>query len=188
IVPNVAVSSDFIVGFPGETEESFQKTCELVRTSGFKNSFIFKYSPRPGTKGYEMYTDDIPEETKKRRNNDLLAIQNEVSLNDHLAQVGKRFRVLVEGKSKFGEKQDQGGPVQLTGRSETDHIVVFDGNPRLTGRFLDVEIREATSFTLFGDVVTGEQVGVEETSCCETHTCSSAEPEISPRRIGLPLV
>ncbi|MBX9682089.1 MAG: tRNA (N6-isopentenyl adenosine(37)-C2)-methylthiotransferase MiaB [Gemmataceae bacterium] len=185
IVPNVAVSSDFIVGFPGETEESFQKTCDLVRTSGFKNSFIFKYSPRPGTKGYEMYEDDIPEETKKRRNNDLLAIQNDVSLHDHLAQVGKRFRVLVEGKSKFAEKHPSAGPVQLTGRTETDHIVVFEGNPRLAGRFIDVDIREATSFTLFGDAVTGEQVGVDETECCDVH---ASVIDASPRRIGLPLV
>jgi len=188
IVPNVAVSSDFIVGFPGETEESFQKTCELVRTSGFKNSFIFKYSPRPGTKGFEMYVDDIPEETKKRRNNDLLAIQNEVSLHDHLAQVGKRVRVLVEGKSKHAEKQDSAGPAQLTGRTDTDHIVVFDGNPRLAGRFIDVDIREATSFTLFGDVVTGEQIGVEDAACCETHDCSEPAFVETARRIGLPLV
>src|SRR5207247_1068806 len=81
-VPGVSISSDFIVGFCGETEESFERTCALVRTAGFKNSFIFKYSPRPGTKGYELFPDDIPEEVKKRRNNDLLAIQNRVSLQD----------------------------------------------------------------------------------------------------------
>ena len=75
-VPGVAISSDFIVGFCGETEESFQKTCDLVREAGFKNSFIFKYSPRPGTKADELFADDVPEEVKKRRNNDLLAIQN----------------------------------------------------------------------------------------------------------------
>src|SRR6516162_2254412 len=72
-VPGISISSDFIVGFCGETEESFQKSCDLVRESGFKNSFIFKYSPRPGTKADELYPDDIPEEVKKRRNNDLLA-------------------------------------------------------------------------------------------------------------------
>ena len=79
-VPGVAISSDFIVGFSGETEESFRRTCDLVREAGFKNSFIFKYSPRPGTKADELYPDDVPEEVKKRRNNDLLAIQNKVSL------------------------------------------------------------------------------------------------------------
>ena len=74
-MPGVAISSDFIVGFCGETEESFQKSCDLVAESGFKNSFIFKYSPRPGTKADELFPDDMPEEVKKRRNNDLLAIQ-----------------------------------------------------------------------------------------------------------------
>src|SRR5262249_8310875 len=73
VVPDVAISSDFIVGFSGESDESFARTCDLVRESGFKNSFIFKYSPRPGTKGHELFADDVPEEVKKRRNNDLLA-------------------------------------------------------------------------------------------------------------------
>src|SRR5436190_1563189 len=128
-VPGVAISSDFIVGFSGETEESFEKTCDLVREAGFKNSFIFKYSPRPGTKGHEMFADDVPEEIKKRRNNDLLAIQNAVSLQDHLSRVGQTVEVLVEGPSKAALKQGSaGGPVQLTGRTRTDHIVVFEGN------------------------------------------------------------
>src|SRR5438477_3863978 len=114
-VPGVAVSSDFIVGFCGETEQSFARTCDLVREAGFKNSFIFKYSPRPGTKGHELYEDDVPEEVKKRRNNDLLAIQNKVSLADHLKQVGQTVEVLVEGPSKTALKQDTPGPLQLTG-------------------------------------------------------------------------
>src|SRR2546427_1078999 len=98
--PGVAVSSDFIVGFCGETEVSFERSCDLVATAGFKNSFIFKYSPRPGTKGDELYTDDVPEEVKKRRNNDLLAIQNSVSQADHLTHIGETVEVLVEGPSK----------------------------------------------------------------------------------------
>src|SRR5712691_11383776 len=103
-VPGVAVSSDFIVGFCGETEEQFGRTCELVREAGFKNSFIFKYSPRPGTKADELHPDDVPEEVKKRRNNDLLAIQNAVSLADHRRRVGTTVEVLVEGPSKIGMK------------------------------------------------------------------------------------
>lgn len=178
-VPGVAVSSDFIVGFCGETEESFQRSCDLVRTAGFKNSFIFKYSPRPTTKADELYADDVPEEIKKRRNNDLLAIQNAVSLADHRSRVGQIVEVLVEGPSKTALKHDSDGPTQLTGRTKTDHIVVFDGNERLIGRTVKVEIEEATSFTLFGTVVTGEQVGVEE--------CASA-PESAARRMTLPLV
>src|SRR5262249_6352881 len=99
-VPGVAVSSDFIVGFCGETEEQFQRSCNLVREAGFKNSFIFKYSPRPGTKAHELYADDVPEEIKKRRNNDLLAIQNKVSVTDHRLRIGQTVSVLVEGRSK----------------------------------------------------------------------------------------
>src|SRR5204863_9284555 len=130
-VPGVSVSSDFIVGFCGETEESFARTCELVRTAGFKNSFIFKYSPRPGTKGHELYADDVPEEVKRRRNNDLLAIQTAVSLADHRTRIGTTVEVLVEGPSKTALKASggreppvAGGPLQLTGRTPTDHIVV----------------------------------------------------------------
>ena len=78
-VPGCSVSSDFIVGHPGETEESFRKSVESVREFRFKNSFIFKYSPRPGTKGFERLPDDVPDAVKKRRNNELLAVQNEVS-------------------------------------------------------------------------------------------------------------
>src|SRR5262249_22820313 len=99
-VPGVAISSDFIVGFCGETEQSFERTCALVRDSGFKNSFIFKYSPRPGTKADELHRDDVIEEVKKRRNNDLLAIQNAVSLADHRGRIGQTVEVLVEGPSK----------------------------------------------------------------------------------------
>src|SRR5204862_1379864 len=116
IVPDVAISSDFIVGFCGETEASFQKTCALVREANFKNSFIFKYSTRPGTRGHELYADDIPEETKRRRNNDLLALQNAASLADHRRSVGQTFAVLVEGPSKTALKHEPGpGPMQLTG-------------------------------------------------------------------------
>jgi tRNA-2-methylthio-N6-dimethylallyladenosine synthase len=161
-VPGVAISSDFIVGFCGESEQSFERSCDLVREAGFKNSFIFKYSPRPGTKADELFADDVPEEVKKRRNNDLLAIQNKVSLADHLARVSQTVEVLVEGPSKTGLKQDGPGPKQLTGRTMTDHIVVFEGNERLVGRTVAVKVTEATAFTLFGGVVTEEQVGVKD--------------------------
>src|SRR5215831_7079339 len=122
-VPGVAISSDFIVGFCGETEQSFERSCDLVREAGFKNSFIFKYSPRPGTKADELFADDVPEEIKKRRNNDLLAIQNQVSLADHRGRIGETVEVLVEGPSKTALKHEATtGPVQLTGRTHTDHI------------------------------------------------------------------
>lgn len=186
-VPGVAVSSDFIVGFCGETEEAFQKTCDLVREAGFKNSFIFKYSPRPGTKADELYADDVPEEVKKRRNNDLLAIQNRVSLADHRARIGQTVEVLVEGPSKNALKQERGsGPIQMTGRTMTDHIVVFEGNERLTGQTVSVRIDDATSFTLFGTVETGEQVGVADDVCSAPP--EPAPVEVGPRRIALPLL
>jgi tRNA-2-methylthio-N6-dimethylallyladenosine synthase len=166
-VPGVSISSDFIVGFCGETEESFERSCDLVRDGGFKNSFIFKYSTRPGTKADDLYPDDVPEEIKKRRNNDLLAVQNAVSLGDHRRQVGEVVEVLVEGLSKTELKEasrererPESGPKQLTGRTMTDHIVVFEGNERLIGHTVAVRVEEATSFTLFGTVVTGDQVGV----------------------------
>lgn len=155
-VPGCAVSSDFIVGFCGESEESFQKTVEITQRSRFKNSFIFKYSPRPGTKAHELYADDVPEETKKRRNNDLLAVQTAISLEDNQAFLGETFEVLVEGPSKTfqGDVGSASGPVQLTGRTMTDRICIFDGNPRLIGSYVNVKVVSATAVTLFSEVVT----------------------------------
>ena len=183
-VPAAVISSDFIVGFCGESEESFQKSCDLVREAKFKNSFIFKYSPRKGTKADDLYPDDIPEEVKKRRNNDLLAIQNTNCLADHRSRIGQRVTVLVEGYSKLGLRQPASGPRQLTGRSMTDHIVVFDGSPRLVGQTIQVLIREASSFTLYGDVETSEVDGLA--LAIPEHVPNAAEE--SPRRIGLPLL
>jgi tRNA-2-methylthio-N6-dimethylallyladenosine synthase len=189
-VPGVAISSDFIVGFCGETEESFQRTCDLVREGGFKNSFIFKYSARPGTKADELFPDDVPEEVKKRRNNDLLAIQNEVSRADHQSRVGQSMEVLVEGLSKTALKHERSGPRQLTGRTMTDHIVVFEGNERLIGQTVAVQVEEATAFTLFGTVLTQEHVGVREgpplADGCEA--VGSGESVDRSRRIRLPMV
>jgi tRNA-2-methylthio-N6-dimethylallyladenosine synthase len=105
IVPDCAVSSDFIVGFCGETEESFKKSMDLVRECRFKNSFIFKYSPRPGTKADELLPDDVPEEVKRRRNNEMLRVQNEISEEDNVRLIGRDFEVLVEGLSKSARKE-----------------------------------------------------------------------------------
>ncbi|HWG45621.1 MAG TPA: tRNA (N6-isopentenyl adenosine(37)-C2)-methylthiotransferase MiaB [Gemmataceae bacterium] len=188
-VPGVAISSDFIVGFCGESEESFQRTCDLVREGGFKNSFIFKYSARPGTKADDLFPDDVPEEIKKRRNNDLLAIQNSVSIADHRGRIGQVVNVLVEGPSKTALKHDTGpGPKQLTGRTMTDHIVVFDGNERLIGRTVQVHIKEATAFTLFGTVVTGEQVGVAEDDLSRDDRSIFGRAEKESKRVSLPLL
>jgi tRNA-2-methylthio-N6-dimethylallyladenosine synthase len=160
-IPGVAVTSDFIVGFCGETDEEFAQTVELVRESRFKNSFIFKYSERPGTKGAELYADDVPDEVKRRRNNDLLELQNRISEEDNQAFLGREVTVLVEGPSKSSEKHpEQGERLQLTGRTQCDRIVVFEGNRRQTGQFLPVVIYDANSHTLFGEVVT-DHVGPE---------------------------
>jgi tRNA-2-methylthio-N6-dimethylallyladenosine synthase len=159
-IPDAAVSSDFIVGFPGESDESFERSVALVREARFKNSFIFKYSPREGTKSFAL-PDDVREDEKKRRNNELLAVQQENSLVDSRAQIGKTVEVLVEGPSKTALKGDDDGPVrQLAGRTREDRIVVFDGNLRQVGRFLPMRIVDCTPFTLFGEVVTHELVGI----------------------------
>jgi tRNA-2-methylthio-N6-dimethylallyladenosine synthase len=161
-LPDAAVTSDFIVGFCGETEDDFQQTCELVRDQRFKNSFIFKYSERPGTRGADLHADDVPEEVKKRRNNELLAIQNAISEADNQPFLGRQVEVLIEGLSKAAEKHDDlaSQQVQLKGRTMCDRIVVFEGNRRQIGQILPIAIYDANAHTLFGTVVT-HQVGPE---------------------------
>jgi len=104
MMPDVSIASDFIVGFPTETEEEFEQTVDLVRHCRFKNSFIFKYSPRPGTVAIERFADDVPEDVKRRRNNALLAVQQQVSAENNRQMVGKTVQVLVEGESKLASK------------------------------------------------------------------------------------
>lgn len=182
-IPDAAVTSDFIVGFCGETERDFELSTELLTECRFKNSFIFKYSPRPGTKGHDLYPDDVPDDVKRRRNNELLAMQNAISEEDNQPFVGRQVEVLVEGPSKAAKKQErnhdhdhdhncdteaagcgddvyESGPVQLTGRTNCDRIVVFAGNRRQIGQTLPITIYDANAFTLFGSVVT-QHVGPE---------------------------
>jgi tRNA-2-methylthio-N6-dimethylallyladenosine synthase len=150
-IPHAAVTSDFIVGFCGETEEEFQQTLELVRDARFKNSFIFKYSARPGTKAAELFADDVPESAKRRRNNELLAVQNAICLEDNQPYLGRTVEILVEGPSKVSRKRSAGGGApQLVGRTVCDRIVVFDGPAELTGRILPCVIEKVDAFTLFG--------------------------------------
>jgi len=153
IVADVVLAGDFIVGFPGETEADHAASAELIRRSGYKNSFIFKYSGRPGTAAAKRLADDVPDEVKKRRNNELLAVQAEVGLAHHRAYVGRTVEVLVEGPSPRAHKQPsepQPGLTQLTGRTRWDHIVVFDGPEGLAGQYADVAVTGATALTLFG--------------------------------------
>ena len=153
--PSIAISSDFIVGFCGETEASFQKSVDLVERGRFKNSFIFKYSTRTGTKADLLYIDDVPEEEKKRRNNELLAIQNAIGFELNRELIGKTVEVLVEGVNdrSTGETATS-GPKSLRGRTWCDRIVIFEGNDRLIGRLADVTIEDATGVTLFGQAAT----------------------------------
>jgi tRNA-2-methylthio-N6-dimethylallyladenosine synthase len=158
-LPEAAVTSDFIVGFCGETDGEFQATLDLVRTAGFKNSFIFKYSPRPGTKAHERLADDVPEPVKKERHRLLLDAQEEVSLAGNRRFVGTRQQVLVEGLSVRDEKRmgelDSAQTPQLTGRTMCDRIVVFDAPLRLVGRIVDVDVVSSAAWSLSGVVADG---------------------------------
>lgn len=154
-IPDAAVTSDFIVGFCGETDDEFAATCDAVEEFRFKNSFIFKYSERPGTKGAQLYDDDVPEAVKRERNRVLLALQNEISEADNQPFLGRDVEVLVEGPSKAAAKRADDAPhCQLTGRTMCDRIVVFEGSRRQIGQVLPVTIYEANAHTLFGHVVT----------------------------------
>ena len=158
-VPDHSVSSDFIVGFCGETEASFEKSLELVRRSRFKNSFIFKYSTRPGTKADSLYPDDIPEEVKKRRNNDLLTAQNSVGAELNREFIGREVEVLVEGPSERGSRnRPDSGAAQLMGRTICDRIAVFEGPERLIGQFVKVRVVDASAVTLFSEPVTVDTI------------------------------
>ncbi len=159
IVPAAAISSDFIVGFCGETDEDFEQTVAAVEEYRFKNSFIFKYSERPGTKAAGQLADDVPYDVKQERNNRLLAMQNAISQQDNQAFVDSTFDVLVEGPSKTALKQATDGPLrQLVGRTHCDRIVVFDGHTGQIGKILPIRIANASAHTLFGDPVI-QQVG-----------------------------
>jgi len=151
IVPGIAIAGDFIVGFPGETEEDFQATVDLVEKARYKNAFIFKYSPRPGTAADKRLQDTVPAEIKQRRNVELLAVQERIS--DELSRdfLGKQVKVLVEGLSKKSHVNvDAGQNPQLVGRTAGDWIVVFNGPDSLTGTFAQVKITSVSPLTLFG--------------------------------------
>ncbi len=158
-IPHAAVTSDFIVGFCGETDAEFGLSLDLVKALGFKNSFIFKYSPRPGTKAFDRQPDDVPDAVKKERNRLLLEAQAAVSLAGNRRFIGGRQQVLVEGLSARDEKRavDPGpdGLAQLTGRTMCDRIVVFDAPLRLVGRLVDVDITAAGAWSLTGEVADG---------------------------------
>lgn len=174
IVPTITLASDFIVGFCGETDAEHEDTLRFIERCRFKNIFVFKYSPRPDTVADKRGADDVPDEVKRRRNQDLLALQENISTRHNQTLLGSTLHVLVEGYSKAAIKaqeaeQSRGEEVawkrsnQLVGRSSRDQIVVFPGKPEHIGRFADVRISAATALTLHGDLMedslTGEAVG-----------------------------
>jgi len=150
IRPNMALSSDFIVGFPGETDDDHSKLMKLMDDVGFDNSFSFIFSPRPGTPAANL-ADDTPHDVKLRR-----LQQVQANINDNMARisaslVGTTQRLLVEGASK----RDGG---ELMGRTECNRVVNFVGQPRLVGQMVDVSITETRTYTLRGEVLTSESL------------------------------
>jgi tRNA-2-methylthio-N6-dimethylallyladenosine synthase len=148
IRPELSVSSDFIVGFPGETEDDHAKLMKLLDDIGFDNSFSFIFSPRPGTPAANLH-DDTPHEVKLRRLQEVQA-----NINANIARISEQRlgtvqRILVEG----GSKRDNG---ELMGRTECNRVVNFAGNPRLIGQLVDVTITETRSYTLRGEGLTSE--------------------------------
>jgi len=153
IVPDIAIAGDFIVGFPGESEEDFQATVDLTKKAQYKNAFIFKYSPRPGTTADKRLPDTIPAEVKQMRNVELLAVQEQISERLSRDFLGKTVKVLVEGTSKKAHRNlDENGNPQLVGRTATDYIVVFNGPESLAGTFAKVKITDTSPLTLFGQI------------------------------------
>ena len=142
LVPGIAIASDFIVGFPGETEAEFDETAALVRDVRFQSAFVFKYSTRPGTAAAKL-ADDVPREEKRRRNLALLEIQSAIQLQENRKFIGQWVEVLVEGRSHRDA-------ARLTGRLRTNHIVVFEGPETLAGELVRVRIESATPLTLAG--------------------------------------
>ena len=141
--PGVAITTDIIVGFPGETEEDFQATIDTVERLQFDNAFVFRYSKRRNTPAAEM-ENQLPEAVKEERNQRLLAVVDRLAIASNAALVGTRQQVLCEGPSKNNASR-------LSGRTVGNKIVIFDGDPaRLTGQMLDIQVEESTGFTLFG--------------------------------------
>ena len=141
--PGIGISTDIIVGFPGETEEDFEQTLSLAREVEFDQAYIFKYSPRRDTPAADM-DGQLSTEVKEERNERLLRLVNEIAARNYEKLVGTQVQILVEGPSKKN-------PARMMGRTRCNKIVVFDGSDRHRGQIMDVKITRAGSFTLYGD-------------------------------------
>ena len=144
IVPEARLTTDIIVGFPGETEEDFELTLDLVNTVPFNQAFTFMFSKRSGTAG-ALLPDQVPLDIKKNRLQRLMVLQNSQSLSWRQKMIGNRYEILVEGPSKSD-------PKYLTGRTRGNEIVVFESREDLVGSLVSVTIRSANSWTLFGEL------------------------------------
>ncbi|MBR8701825.1 tRNA-2-methylthio-N(6)-dimethylallyladenosine synthase [Fusobacterium sp. DD29] len=144
-IPGVALTADIIVGFPGETEEDFQDTLDVVRRIQFENCFMFMYSIRKGTKAAVM-ENQIDDNVKKDRLQRLIELQNSCALAESKTYLGKIVRVLVEGESKKNKEV-------LSGRTSTNKVVLFKGDKALEGTFVNVKINECKTWTLYGEIV-----------------------------------
>lgn len=143
VLPGCGITTDVIAGFCSETEEDHQHTLELFRKVGFDYAYMFYYSERPGTLAARHYPDDVPLDVKTRRLNEIIALQSELSLKSNQNDIGKTFRVLVEGPSKKN-------PEELCGRSGSNKMCVFPGKGHKAGDYVDVKVLSCTSATLIG--------------------------------------
>src|SRR5579883_598296 len=141
--PGMGLSTDFIVGFPGETEDDFEQTLSLTREIQFDQAYIFRYSERRDTPAAAL-PNQVPEEVREERHQRLLALVNEIAARRYEALVGRQVQILVEGLSRRN-------PERLTGRTRCNKIVVFEGAERHRGQVMDLQITRAGSFTLYGD-------------------------------------
>lgn len=146
IIPDVAIGTDIFSGFSGETEEDHQLSLDLMQEVKFDLAFMFKYSERPGTLAAKKLTDDVPEEVKVRRLNEIIALQNKISKESNHNDIGKTFEVLVEGFSKRSKEQ-------MFGRTSQNKVVVFPREGRRIGEFVHVKITSSTSATLIGEII-----------------------------------
>lgn len=148
IVPDCGLSTDIFAGYCSETEEDHALSLSLMRECGYDSAFMFKYSERPGTFASKHYPDDVPEETKVRRLEEMIALQNQLSMESNRRCIGQQFTVLVEGVSKRSREQ-------FFGRTEQNKVVVFDRGTHRIGDFVKVRVTEASSATLKGEEVFG---------------------------------
>ena len=146
IMPDCGLSTDVFCGFCGETLEDHAETLSLMREVGYDSAFMFKYSERPGTYAARHFEDDVPEEEKIRRLNEIIALQNELSLASNRRDIGKTFEVLVEGYSKRSREQ-------MCGRSQQNKMVVFAKGNAKPGDLVKVLVTDASSATLMGELV-----------------------------------